>query len=206
MKKLVIKTASITVAAIIIVALAAYFLTAAFSPKTIAEFYDKSGNYSKSVKYYAKQYEKNADFDDLKILCDKLDDKEDSERAAKYLALFIEGEEFSEFCNEQGNLGGGSLGEISAGELYRGRYVVAVFYAQGLESAANEAKTITEKVGFSQNDAFYVLITECGESFDKNAKTYVSECIESLFATIESVDNQKQYAERDLDLLENLLK
>lgn len=204
MKKLVIKTASITVAAIIIVALAAYFLTAAFSPKTIAEFYDKSGNYSKSVKYYAKQYKKTADFDDLKILCDKLDDKEDSERAAKYLGLFIECEEFFAFCNEQGNLGGGSLEVISAGDYYRGRYVVAVFYAQGINSAANEAKTITEKVGFSQNDAFYILITECGEFLDENAKTYVSECIESLSATIENGDKQKQYAERDLDLFDLL--
>lgn len=201
MKKLIIKTVAITVAAIIIVALTAYLLTSAFSPLTLANFYDKAGNYAKSVKYYEKQYEKNEEFDDLKVLCAKLDEKEDADRAEKYLGLFINDEKFSAFCTKQGNLGGGFVGEITSSEFYRGRYVVSVFYAKGAESAGNEAKGITQKVGFSRNDAFYVLIMECGDSFDGDAKSYLSSCIESLSSTLADGDVQKGFADRDLGLL-----
>ena len=49
MKKLILKTALITLAVFIAAVAGAYLMTALFAPVTLAEFYGKAGNYSLTV-------------------------------------------------------------------------------------------------------------------------------------------------------------
>ena len=116
MKKLVIKTAVITIVSLLGAVIVAFGAFAMFAPGSVAEFFDGVGSYSTSVFFYERQFEKSADFEDLALLVNKIDDEKDAERADKYLLLFINHEEFNSYC-----LGKTTMG-VPLSEYYLGRY------------------------------------------------------------------------------------
>ena len=117
MKKLVIKTALITVVSIIGAVIIAFGAFAMFAPKSVASFFDGVGGYSASVFFYERQYEKTGDFSDLVVLVDKIDDYTDPDTAKKYLKIFIEHQEFENYC-----AGKNATKYLSLADYYLGRY------------------------------------------------------------------------------------
>ncbi len=116
MRKLVIKTAVITLASLLVALAITFGAFALFAPRSLAGFFDGVGNYSASVFFYEKQYGNTEDFNDLVVLVDKIDDVSDGERAKKYLAILINHADFEEFCSNKKIMG------IPYSEYYNGRY------------------------------------------------------------------------------------
>ena len=116
LKKLVIKTAVITLASILVALAITFGAFATFAPRSLAVFFDGVGNYSASVFFYEKQYVKSQSFDDLVYLVDRIDDDNDQVRAKKYLGDLIAHKDFANFCENKEVMG------IPFAEYYQGRY------------------------------------------------------------------------------------
>ena len=193
MKNLVLKTVIMTFTVIITVIAVIYACFAIFSPKTLAKFWEDAGNYSVSGKYYEKQYEKSEDISDLANLCAKLDVKNDSKRAAKYLAIFTDDENFSAFCEQEDKAGGY---KFTSYEYYYGIFTVANFYENGLSAAIDTAKKAV-KEGYTEHNAFYVLLSET--PLTKEDGTIIKAEISVIKETL-SKDTEKGFAERDIKI------
>ena len=193
MKKLVLKTVLITLAAIIATTCALYGALAFFSPKTLAEFWNNAGNYAVSVKYYEKQYEKSGEISDLAGLCAKLDVKNDSAKAVKYLTLFTGSERFSTFCEQEDKSSGYKM---TSYEYYYGIFTVAHYYQNGLSSAITVAKKAVNG-GYTEYNAFYVLLSEVG--LTKDGGNAVATEISAIKETL-SDETEIGFAERDINI------
>ena len=193
MKNLVLKTVIMTFTVIITVIAVIYACFALFSPKTLAKFWEDAGNYSVSVKYYEKQYEKSGDIADLANLCAKLEVKSDSKRAAKYLAIFTDDENFSAFCEQEDKAGGY---KFTSYEYYYGIFTVANFYENGLSVAIGTAKKAVQ-AGYTEHNAFYVLLSET--PLTKEDGTIIKAEISVIKETL-SKDTEKGFAERDIKI------
>ena len=192
MKNLVLKTVIMTFTVIITVIAVIYACFAIFSPKTLAKFWENAGNYSVSVKYYEKQYEKSGDIVDLANLCAKLDVKSDSKKAVKYLAVFTDSENFTEFCEKEDKAGGY---KFTSYEYYYGIFTVANYYENGLNAATDTAKKAV-KEGYTDRNAFFVLLSETPLTKEDGniIKTEISAIKETLS------DGEKGFAERDIKI------
>jgi len=100
LKKLVIKTVLITVAALIGAMALTFGAMAIFAPRSVAGFFDGVGNYSASVFFYEKEYEKTDDIEDLVVIIGKALANDDNEKAEKYTKELLEREDFSSYCLE----------------------------------------------------------------------------------------------------------
>lgn len=190
MKNLVLKTVVLTFTVVITVIAAIYACFAIFAPKTLAQFWEDAGNYSVSVKYYEKQYEKSGDISDLANLCAKLEVKSDAKRAVKYLAIFTDSEGFSEFCKQEDKAHGYKM---TSYEYYYGLFAVSGYYENGLEFAIFAAKKAVGS-GYTEHNAFYLLLSEIDlDSEEGNTiATAISEIKDSLS------EAEQVIAERDI--------
>lgn len=193
MKNLVLKTVVLTFIAVIAVFLTVYGCFASFAPKSLASVWADLGNYGISIKYYEKQYEKTDNIDDLATLCSKTDEKNDSERAVKYLALLTEKEDFSEFCAQ--NDGGKTY------EFYYGKYAVAAFYKADVEAAIKVAK-LAVKNGYTAHNAFYTLIVSA-DALTKADGTAIAAAVTEIKSNLTD-EKQIGYAERDIKLADEI--
>lgn len=136
MKKLILKTSLLTLAGVILIGALTFYAISIFSPLTVAKAFDKVDNYKISVHYYEKQYENTEDYEeDLKNLCIKIDEQEDSERAEKYLKLLCEDYKFKKFCQNTQL----KMGEMSVAEYFYCKYTSAVLTNHGEEKAIEVA-------------------------------------------------------------------
>lgn len=91
MKKVILKTASITLAAVIVAALICYGVFACFFPYNLASFYRGVSNYDLALKYSERGYQKSATHDVSELLIvvydaiDAQNDKQIEKYAAKSL-------------------------------------------------------------------------------------------------------------------------
>ena len=195
MKKLILKTALITLAVFIAAVAGAYLMTALFAPVTLAEFYGKAGNYSLTVKYCERQYNKTGDFDDLVKLCSVLDEKRDSERVKKYVAEFTADEKFAEYCEKSD----ADSGKITTREFYNGKLVIAIFLTDGAAQATEAAANAVREFGYTEYNPFYLLIIDCKDGFSESDVKVVSEAINGLSAVAD--ETERAFLERDIELL-----
>ena len=155
MGRVVVKTVVLTLVSLIAVFFLGYGSFAVSSPKSLAKAWSNLGNYDYAIKYYEKQYEKSESISDLAILCDKLNEKEDSARSVKYLALLTQDEGFASFCAEQ-DVNGGY--DFTAYEFYCGKYASAVCFNSGINDAVSVAKKSVQSGGYTKYNAFYALL------------------------------------------------
>ena len=195
MKKLVIKTALITLGAIIVVALAAYGIVARVAPSTLADFYAKMHNYSLTVKYEQRQYERSGEFSDLAALCAELDERRDAEKTAKFVAMLVDDEGFSEYCKKTDE----SFGNISTAEFYNGKLVLALYRSRGVADACERAVKAVEKYGYTKNNPFNTLIADSKDAFSADDKAKITDCINGLIGNLS--DEGKAFAASDLEAL-----
>ena len=196
MKKLVLKTALFTLCGILLLSAITYGLIALFSPITLARMYDGVGNYSTSMHYYEKAYQKSNSIADLFVICAKVDAKNDSVRANIYLELFVEDGDFNAFCQAQDS---GKVEVFSKTEdFYYGKYVLAVYYNDGKTySVANAISKCNQKVsslGYYQNNPYSFLVSYALSSFSQSD-------VEALTLQIQPYATTNSYAQLDLQLL-----
>lgn len=101
MKKLVIKTAIITLASIVSIMAVAFGTLCVFMPKTVAGGFEKLGSKTASVFFYQKQYQKTNDIEDLIVVIDCAYSMEDYVLQEEYLKELINHKDFDAFCKQE---------------------------------------------------------------------------------------------------------
>lgn len=200
MTKLILKTAAITLAAVIVFLGLVFGAFALFFPRPLARFFENAGNLSAAAVFYERQYEKSGEPGDLAVLCDVLDEHTSPEKAEKYLGEFVYSDEFESFCADYDETYG--VYTYSARELYQGRYVVARFINSGASSGVESALAFTEEGGYTEYNSFYWLITDGGLIFSENDVSVVKAALDSLSLQ----DGERAFLERDIALCGELLQ
>ena len=197
MKKIIFKTVILTLISLVAVFLITYGCIAGSSPKFLADIWSDLGSYDISVKYYEKQYEKTQDIYDLALLCNKVNEQNDSARAARSLKLLTEDKNFAVLCNAEDNSDGYTF---TAFEYYFGKYAVAEYFESGINSAILIAeKSVT--ASYTEHSAFYSLLGI--ESLTKSDGEKIVAAITEIKGEL-SDDAQKGYAERDIGFANGL--
>lgn len=199
MSKLVLRTAAITLAAIVALCGIVSGVLVLFFPGTLARFFMGAGNSSAAVVFYERQYKKTGDFGDLRILCDTVSEYSSSDTAEKYLGKFVTEQGFSEFCADFDKQYG--VYTYSSREYYCGRFVVARFINSGIEQAADSAKDFVAG-GYTEYNPFYWLIADGQLSFSNSD----AQVLESMLKSIEAQGESNEYLQRDLSLIKQLCK
>lgn len=162
MKKLVIKTALITLASVVGLIALLFGVFAIFIPKPLGDLFYNVGDYSTGMYYYEQQYNKTGSAEDLWTLCLKVDVYGDSLRAEKYLTAFKNQEEFEKYCN---TLDKGNTDTFTTEEFIEGKLVCAIFKNKGIDKAiekATECVTENSMVGgeYTQYNPYFMLYTD----------------------------------------------
>ena len=199
MKKIVLKSALITLLCVAVLFALVYAALAIFSPVTLARFYGSTGAYSMSVKYYEKQYSKTNSTDDLYALCVKVDDFNDSARAEKYLTLFIDGDSaaFRSYCAGKD----GSSAGITTREFCFGKLTCATYTEKGCADAVDCAKVLVG-TDYTKYNPFNTLI-HSGISFSAGELSLIKAQIEAIAENL--TPEQQAFATRDVQYIDSLL-
>lgn len=202
MKKLVLKTVAITLAAVLCLSLIVYGIIALSSPITLAKAYDGLGWYKPAVRYYENQYEKTQSNDDLFVLCTKVNEYTDSQRAVKYLGELIEKEDYLDYCEKVDKQQKDQ--DFTTENFIDGKYVVAVFSLRGMSKAITQAKKMIEN-GYDDYNPFFLLYTDANLNLTKEQLTALKSEISTLTITLPS-SAERLRAVNDLANVKKLLE
>jgi len=162
LKKLIIKTALITLIAIIGVASVVLGCLMIFAPKTSAKMFDGLGMERVAFSFYEKQYEKSQELTDLAILIDKINAEDEPTKTEKLCLEFIENEGFEDFVKLKGKKNFGS--ETKAKEFYYGKLVVAEVTLGKLTDALDNAYDFYRLCGgYTEGNPYRMILYEKGE-------------------------------------------
>ena len=150
MKKLVVKTAALTLSIVILFALFVFGAVSVFAPKSMATFFDRLDCYSISVYYYESQYNKTEDYEDLNDLCIAVDEVEDSERAYKYLDILCGHVKFPDYD-------GGENTGMSYQEYFYAKYASSALIIYGENRAIEIAEKYVKTFGETKYNPFVIL-------------------------------------------------
>lgn len=191
MTKLVIKTIAITLASLIGALAVTFGAMALFAPKALGDLFDGAGNYSATVFFYEKAYEKSGDINDLITLADKIDITNDLENANDCYKELVEHKDFDSYC--------ASKGENAQREkdYYIGNYALVLAksnkFGEGLEIALDSAKT-----SYGAFNPIRILIYEY-------LTADMTENISATISAVESIEISSNYIDIDKEYLQNLL-
>ena len=194
MKKLVLKTALITLGSIVGALCILYGVFALFFPLNMANFLDSLGIQKGAVSFYELHYEKTGDISDLGVLCVKVDELEDSARADKYISLLVEDDGFNSylaFFDEGGN----SL--ISGRDFFYGKLAIAKQKMGGVDEFITFA-TDAVKDGYSEFNCFFIALS-VDNLFTSEDKEKVKDALLLIQPTLDG--EEKAFIERDLEYL-----
>lgn len=194
MKKLVIKTTLITFVSFVCTIVAAFGAFAIFAPGSVAGFFDGVGNYSASVFFYEKQFEKSGDIRDLKTLVDKINRENDLELAEKYLALIVNHEDFDAFCEDED----AKHKNFTTKEYYVSEYALSLDGNGKLSEALSVSESFVTDNGYTKNNPFRFLVAKYANSGDAESKTAVKTALESV-GKQSFAEQQQLYLDEDLE-------
>lgn len=183
MKKLIIKTAAITLAAIIAFGAFLFGGLALFSPATIARISENFGNDSAAAGFYINQYKKTGAVEDLYDVCRTINEHDRPGDAAYYFEKYFE-----------------NTPAESVKKSFAGRYVVALFISAGVDEAADKASDFAVK-NYTEYDAFNWLLTDRKVTFVKSDL----ERIKSAITSIGVYGEEKKYADADIKTADELI-
>ncbi len=190
MKKLVIKTTAITLASLIVALGIIFGAMALFAPKALGDLFDGAGNYSASVFFYEKAYEKTGDINDLVNFANKVDMANDLENAKDCYKELVEHKDFNDYCASKGN-------PQEEKDYYLGNYALILAksgkFSEGLSVAVNSAKT-----SYGAFNPVRILIYEY-------LTADMTENITATVTALEEIELSGNYLDIDKEYLENLL-
>ena len=197
MKKLVIKTACITLAGVIALSTIIYFIFGAVAPKSLANFYSHIGSYSLSIKYLEKNYLKTLDDNDLVELCFVVDESKSASTGKKHLTILVGSENFYNLCASEPE----QLYSIADADYMVGKLALCYYYESGINGAVQYSKLWVKNNGYTKASPFYILMMN-DLSLD-SLKTIESELVELANAfNGEGLTN----LQKDLSLVQDLIK
>lgn len=192
MKKLVIKTICITLASLIGAFALAFGAVALFAPKWLGGFFDGVGNYSATVFFYQKQYEKTEDINDLYTLVSKINIDADAEMAENYYFELISHKDFDNLCAKIDL----ENRAVLAKDYYFGIYCLSLAKNDKLDNALSFAKTYVDENGYTANNPFRILVME----YTANAS---NEEIQKIKTALGLIQDDSQYLVVDKNYIEN---
>ncbi len=189
MKKLVIKTTLITLISTICALIITFGALCLFAPATVAGFFDGVGNYSASVFFYERQYEKSGDINDLDKLLVKVYGAKDYALSEKYSKMLIEHKHFDEFCQSK------PASTVSNVEYYYGCYALSLAYNDNFSGAVTVGSEFVAEYGYTQYNPLRVLKTNYLTAQTTQEKTVLKDAI-SACANVSAT--QQTYKSADL--------
>ncbi len=196
MKKLILKTALITLGTIIAVLCILYGVFALFFPLNMASFFDSLGMRDATVSFYELHYENTGDIADLGVLCVKVDECNDAVRAKKYLTILTSSEDFDSYLEDFDKQ---SNSTISGKEYFNGKLAIAIQKSQGVEEFLTFATKAVDE-GYTEFNCFYLALSIDG-LFEEEELALVGDALSGLEASLTS--SEKTYLERDLEYTKN---
>ncbi len=193
MKKLVIKTASITLAVIIGIIALTFGTLCLFAPKSVAKLFDGAGGYSASVFFYEKQYNKTKNQDDLYVLVLKLDEQEDALKTRQYLTEFLKIDGIKEYCKNLDTIGN----KMTTYEYLSGKCACAIYLDTGIGDTIRFLEQ-SVKDGYGDYNAYSIVISEFSSVLTK-------EELNALKQSIQDQNVNNDYTKRDINLINQLL-
>lgn len=193
MKKLVIKTAVITLAVIIALVGLLFGAFCLFSPVTLAKFFDGAGNYSLSVTFYEKQYKKTQDLSDLYVLSVKLDQGKDAQKTERYLSVFLTTDGVNDYCKKYDD----TNSAVTTYEYLNGKYVCALYSVKGIDQALDY---LEESVCDEYNDynGYSILLGEYSSNLS-------NEELNKILQSLNGLTVQSRFKDRDIKIVTDLL-
>ena len=159
MKKLILKTALITLASVLGAIILLVTALSLFAPKTMSNYFYGMGNEKLSVWYMEKAYNKSGDIADLESLIFKANESADHNRVVKYSAIFVNREDFKEFAESQ-ETGAG----MSYIELVYGNYALSLYYTGANDSDIFAVADKTVEEDYTAYNAYSSLVYGCSET------------------------------------------
>ena len=157
-----LKTVTITLAAVLGVCMIIFGTLAMVAPAKVADFFDKLGWYNTSVHYYEKQYGKSDSIEDLAVLILKIDDESDSAKEKKYLETLLNHTDYKSYCTLKDSESENA--EVKTNEYYSGAYAIALVRVGKFNDAISFAYDFVSKNTYTAYNPFSALIAELGES------------------------------------------
>ncbi len=192
MKKLILKTALITLGAILAVICILYGIFALALPLTMANFFENLGMQDASVSFYELQYENTGEYEDLALLCVKVNAENDYTRAEKYLTLFVNDSAFSTYIQSFDEK---NTGAITGQEYFYGKLAIAHQKLGGVEEFLPFAIE-SVKEGYSEFNAFYIALSVEG-LFEEEELNQVENALIQIEPTLSN--EEKSFLLRDLE-------
>lgn len=198
MKKLILKTALITLSCIIGIMVIMYGVFALFFPLPLARFLDSMGGKEIAVAYYKLNYDKTEKIEDLATVCMKIDSVNQSNLAEECLVELVQDEGFEEYCISQDLL---TKSPIKSRDLFYGKLVVASLNYKGFAQAVDYAKEGVKK-GYSKYNPFRAILTSSQNLAEEELNSIKLTLLEIM---ITSSEEDKVNVDRDIMFINQLL-
>ena len=192
MKKLVLKTTLITLASVLGAIVLTIGALCLFAPATCAQFFDGVGNYSASVFFYEKHYEKTGDVNVLDTLFSKAYGAEDFVRAEDYAKKIVEHDDFDLLCDDQV-----SDNTLSDKEYYYANYALLLAKNGKFDTAISVGEEFVAGNGYTKFNPLRALVDEYLLDAQK------ADALKTVITVIENglSGAQETYANEDLNKL-----
>ena len=199
MKKLILKTALLTLAALICVSAMLYGFFALFFPGKIGNLFDGLGRGDIAVAYYELQYQKTSEFDDLVDISTRLDARADSHKAKKYLKILVKHENFEEFCSKRDEE---NKNPLKSKDFFYGKLFIATKVCDGIENAVLVGREAV-KYNYNEYNPFRIALNEQDFLTAADLRAIRAELIRLRGRT---TTQGRIYVEEDMKIVEELLK
>ncbi len=160
MKKIVIKTALITLASVIVLFALAFGIASLAFPGNMSQICENCGNDSLAASYASRQYDYTGSTEDLYRCADLYIRIGDRGNTVKYCKKLVDKQDFKEFCTKKDNNGAASHAQY----IYT-NYASALYFSKRGEEAIGVANKSVED-GFVIPNAFATLTINAVENND----------------------------------------
>lgn len=182
MGKLIAKTAAITLACIIALALILFGVFTIFFPSVMLNITDFCGMKKVCAQYAVSVYSRSKDIDDLSVVVERGYAAKSWDIVSKYGEKLTARADFTEFCEaeDEKNASDGAQTQSSYAQYLTGMIAVGE-YRTGDQSAAIETAFSLNRGAFSQNNAVWTLAMAAVERKDGEfASRILAECENQL--------------------------
>lgn len=180
MKKIIIRSALITLVGLIVLGIVLYFVIGSASPKTLATFYEKVSNYEISVKYFEKQYIKTESEEDLLTLTFKLDEEKDADKTNEYIELFFKKDNYKELCEKKDRADYRLTDKYVTTKQYLEKKNVVALYNKGEFNVALEKAYVYCEGVYNEFNPLTMFISSKYSTFSIDQKNKIKEQLEQF--------------------------
>ena len=175
MFKIIVKTALKVLLALLILAVIAFAAVSLAAPKTMAEFFEKQGNYSFAKGYMSLQYTYSGNVDDLAHFVQDCIQAEDDNSTSKMGEKLVVHDGFKELCERETERLGVDYRHYICGKIACAKYRLGD--KDGAIKFAKDKDYIVENGEFSKNNALVQLMVEVTKANDKDGAQQLKSAI-----------------------------